>query len=91
MYPVAPSKASQVSSTTSGAVSTAVKFLGPPPEANPVTKLHEIEKTISKTNNPWMAFGFIIRSPLFPCTIIAIKVKFNKTMGYCENKNKNPS
>jgi hypothetical protein len=48
MYPVAPSTASQVSITTSGAVSVAVKLSGPPPPVKPVAKLHEREKTMIK-------------------------------------------
>jgi hypothetical protein len=51
IYPVAPSTASQVSSTTSGAVNTAVKFFGPPPpDKDWLRKAQDREKMIKKTS-----------------------------------------
>src|SRR5688500_6947547 len=89
IYPVAPSTASQLNNTTSGAVNTAVKFLGPPSAANLPIVLHEREKTISKTNNRLMVFGFIIYSPLFIYNITILEVKSNKSSDVCENNHNN--
>jgi hypothetical protein len=44
--------------------------------------LHEREKTISKTNNRLMVFGFIIYSPLFIYNITILEVKSNKALTF---------